>query len=491
MSRYTRFPNGAPPAGDGPASSASRYSRAGAAALDEPAADAPDNGAEQPVSHQRIVPKTDTRSKLIVTLFLVTLMIPIKFFVGSLQLTPNRLVLLALIIPLLVKWANGEAGKIRGLDFMFLAYVVWMGLTLFIAHGTKVIDLAGITFVETVGAFLIGRVFVRTPADFERVLNVLFYIMLALVPAAVLESFTGIRIYSEIADAIGKTHPWVFLNGGSEKRLGLFRAHTVFEHPILFGAFSAAIFGMLYYGRGKTDARPAGMRRAFLSIAGTFFSLSSGAIISVVAQIGMVIWDKIMKGIPRHWLLLIGLVIAAFTAVNLASNRTPFQVFITYASFNSHNGYVRIAIFNYGMINVWANPIFGIGQGNWYRPPWLGASVDNFWLLMAIRHGLPGFLLIAGTFLGTIIRLSGLKIVNPRVRAMRYGIVFALIGLSLSLMTVHVWGVTYVFICFLLGTGVWMRDYAEHGDQATGDDAQAAEPGPQRVRGRPNPKPQD
>ncbi len=485
MTRYTRFAKDAPTGEEVVPRVSNRFSRAGSAAEIAPEPNESGDVAQTPTTKARNRPQAKSGSVAIITLFLITLMIPIQVFLGSLQLTPNRLVLLALIIPLLVKWANGEAGKIYGLDFVFIGYVVWMGLTLFIAHGTKVIDLVGITFVETVGAFLIGRVFVRTPEDFERVLNVLFYIMLLLVPAAVLESFTGIRIYSEIADAIGKTHPWVFLEGGSEKRMGLFRAHTVFEHPILFGAFSASIFGLLYYGRGKSDDRPAGIRRAFLSLAGTFFSLSSGAIISMAAQIAMVIWDKIMRKVPRHWLIMLGLVIAAFTAVNLASNRTPFQVFITYASFNSHNGYIRIAIFNYGMENVWANPIFGLGQGGWDRPSWLAASVDNFWLLMAIRHGFPGFLLIAGAFLGTIIRLSGLKIADPRVRSMRYGIVFALIGLSLSLMTVHVWGVTYVFICFLLGTGVWMRDYAaSEADEPVAENNATNQP-TENIRGRP------
>jgi hypothetical protein len=88
-----------------------------------------------------------------------------------------------------------------------------------------------------------------------------------------------------------------------------------------------------------------------------------------------------------------------------------------------------------------------------------------------MRHGFPGFFLIAAAYLGTLIQLGRLHLKDPRVANMRIGYIVSLVGLLFSLMTVHIWGATYVFVCFLLGAGVWMRDYAnDEGPQSDGPD---------------------
>jgi len=48
---------------------------------------------------------------------------------------------------------------------------------------------------------------------------------------------------------------------------------------------------------------------------------------------------------------------------------------------------------------VRAHPVFGIGYGDWARPNWIPASVDNFWLLTAMRHGVPGLGFLAAAFI--------------------------------------------------------------------------------------------
>ena len=68
---------------------------------------------------------------------------------------------------------------------------------------------------------------------------------------------------------------------------------------------------------------------------------------------------------------------------------------ITYLTFNSGTAYWRLHIWNFGSAEVWRNPLFGIGLNDWARPSWMWtASVDNFWLLTAMRYGIPAFLLL-------------------------------------------------------------------------------------------------
>ncbi len=398
-----------------------------------------------------------TRKRLL-SLFIVTLLIPLMIDLGPLLLNPHRIFLLVAFVPLFFMWISGRAGRPHATDFLFAGYVVWMAVSIFAAHGFSRIQLIGINTVEAFGAYLVGRVLVRGPQEYDRVLRALTLVMLVFLPAAIVESNAGIRIFSRLADAIGQTYTWVHSLPYYTKRLGMYRAQMVFEHPILFGVFASTTFSLLYF-RVRPDGRIYGFRTAMLSLGNTFFALSSGPLLSLVTQIGVVSWDKIMRGLRNHWKLLIGLVVFGYVFVDLLSNRTPFEVFISYATFNAANGYMRINIFNAGIQNVWANPIFGLGMRDWVRPSWIPPSVDNFWLLMAMRHGIPGFFFIAGVMLTTIVGLGRRVISDPAVAAMRKGAVVAFVGLTVALATVHVWGPTYAFVCFLFGATSWMRGY--------------------------------
>ena len=469
MVQYTRFPNGERP---GPLSrdtppkfSLSEQGSAELSALDT--SKAQDRRPQHVASTTtKSSPQAKAGSLALLTIFLVSLVIPLRFFAGPLLLTPYRLFLLVMIIPLFFKWITGRAGKIYGTDFMFIGFVIWVAVALFAVHGTEQFEWIAITTVETLGAFLVGRVLVRTPQDFDRLLKFMWICMFTFLPAAILEANTGIRIFSSVADLIAQTSDWVYDGPNYVKRLGMYRAQLVFEHPILAGLFASAGFGFLYYTNRPDGKGIYGYQRAWVAVAVTFFSLSSGAFLALIVLMGMAFWDKIMKRVRHHWKVLLALITLAYVTVDLISNRTPFEVFISYGTFSAHNGYMRIHVFVYGMENVWAHPIIGLGMNDWARPDWLyTTSVDNFWLLIAMRHGIPGFILVLGAYLATILRLSSLKLDSSYVRNQRTGLVLVLVGLVFALMTVHIWGIVYIFVLFLLGAGSWMRDFAHNESQ--------------------------
>jgi len=83
-------------------------------------------------------------------------------------------------------------------------------------------------------------------------------------------------------------------------------------------------------------------------------------------------------------------------------------------------------------------------------------SVDNFWLLTAMRYGLPAFGFMAiglATMIWAITRRKGLGTDDA---ACRLAYMVALIGLFAVLGTVHVWGATSVLVTFYMGAGVWL-----------------------------------
>jgi hypothetical protein len=128
-------------------------------------------------------------------------------------------------------------------------------------------------------------------------------------------------------------------------------------------------------------------------------------------------------------------------------------------------------IFEWGMKNVWANPLWGIGLNEWVRPWFMhSGSMDNFWLVVAVRYGIPGFLLTSIGFSLVIWKVMWRDFdADPVLWRLRRAWVITMVGLVLTLCTVDVWATAYSYIAFLLGTGVWFIS-AEPADQnATGE----------------------
>ena len=136
------------------------------------------------------------------------------------------------------------------------------------------------------------------------------------------------------------------------------------------------------------------------------------------------------------------------------SNRTIFQLIASELSFSSGNAFHRIRIWNNAIDDVYRNPIFGIGLNEWTRPHWMKPSIDNFWLVMALRYGIPGFLLLTLVIVVTLIKVLRAPLTGQYARA-RTGYVIVLSSLAFCASTVHLWDATYCFLLFLLGAGQW------------------------------------
>ena len=68
------------------------------------------------------------------------------------------------------------------------------------------------------------------------------------------------------------------------------------------------------------------------------------------------------------------------------------------------------------------------------------ASVDNFWLLTAMRYGLPAFLLLVAGIAANLVQIVRQPGLGERLADLRRGHVIATIGLAMTLGTVHAWG---------------------------------------------------
>lgn len=389
--------------------------------------------------------------------FLGSLMVPNVFFIGTLMLQPYRIVLLLAFVPVLIGFLSGRTGRMQWVDFLVMAYALWVVVSLVAYAGLGEFQGAAIGLVETVSAYLLARYAVRTIDDMDRVLRFMFLMLLFLLPGVIAESFFGYRLYPNFFSNFGTVFVW----DDPKPRLGFYRAQTVFEHPILFGIVTGSTFALLFLRVNPASGRIFGLKRGWAALAAAFFSLSSGAFFAVGIQIAMMCWDFVLRTMRGRWYLLIGLGVTWYVVVDLLSNRTPFLVISSYLSFNASTGYMRMYILEYGLQNLWDNPIFGIGRAPWDRPWWMrSASIDNFWLYTAMRHGLPAFVFMLGTFLAAVAGMALQPIRSRRAANMRLGLICGLTGIAFAIYTVHMWAGAFSYMMFYIGLSGWIINNA-------------------------------
>ena len=410
---------------------------------------------------------------VLLALFLVSLLIPARIQIGELLLSPDRIFLLLAFLPLFFRLVSGKAGPVRPTDIFIGLYCIWIALSIVITHGGDRFAFIGITIVELFGGYLVGRTLMLGQTDYRTFFRYFFWAMLLMLPFVLIEQATRRLPISEIIGLAFPTFPYV----NFEQRMGLNRIQAVFEHPILFGLFWSVGIGNFYFlNRDRMSrALPLTGVAAFM----TFMSLSSAPVLASMLQFGMIAWEKIMGA---RWKLLSLLGILAYIVVDLLSNRTPIEVLISYGTFNQGTAYNRVLIWNYGMENVMSSPIIGIGLNDWARPWWMhSGSFDNFWLLQAMRFGIPAFVFLALAIAASIWSLTRAKDLSFGEKQCRTAYMVALTGLIFTLATVHVWGSTSVFFMFYIGAGVWI---SQAGDSAAAED-DVPDSGPRRATATP------
>lgn len=395
------------------------------------------------------------RLALPVVFFLLALAVPFVIQLGGLRLSIYRIILIVMIAPLLFMWLSGRAGRIRIADISLILLSLWASVSLAVVHDIRTgIEGGGIFFTETVGAFLLARCFVRNEEAFRMVVRVLFLMVLALSPFAIIEAVTGQNLLMSFFSLFGPTHSAFRM----EPRLGLERVQATFEHPILFGVFCASLVGLtgkvLGYRKGALWNVSATSYVIFVA----FLSLSSGPLAGILIQILFILYDYTFRMISIRWwaALVVGSILGAILEV--FSNRTLPEIFIAYFALSQYTAYLRILIWEFGVASIMAHPWFGIGFNEYERASWMSFSIDMFWIVFAVRHGIIAWFFTFLAFFAVLLPVIFKRGLTDRQAQYRLGFVFSMIGLFLCGWTVHLWNAIYVLFLFLLGSGVWLLD---------------------------------
>lgn len=386
------------------------------------------------------------RRRLLIILFF-TWLFQVQPILAGQRLDPYRLVLIVMFFPFLRGLATRRAGWLTGSDLLMMAFCGWVVLTFVYHHGTGMFALGSILAIEFFGGYAAGRLLIRNATDFKRYVRYSLIALLILSPLVLFELVTGRMLFGEV---VGRFLP---VNEKYDAmRFGLHRVQAVFPHSILFGLFcSIQAANVIYIYRGKL-ARLA--PRLGLVGGMTMAALSSAPILSLIIQVSIHLWGVVTR---NNWMSLIGLVLAVIMFLEVASTRGPVIILIETLTLDPSTGWWRYYIWVFGIENVLNSPIFGLGMNDWVRPYWMFASsVDNFWLLTAMRHGLPGvmmLILMLAVHVWHIVRAKGLSEEN---RAIRSGYLIGMVGLCFTLTTVHVWDVMAVYVMFYFGAGSFL-----------------------------------
>jgi O-antigen ligase len=366
-----------------------------------------------------------------------------------------RAVLLAMIVPCLVRWLSGKAGPIRWADVLLIAFALWQALCLIVNHGVaEALQSAGIGLIETIGAYMLARCYIRDADDFRNAVRLLFWMVVVLMPFAFIEFLGGGNI---LRKALGVILPVTDYPAGY--RRGFTRVNSVFDHPILFGLHTGSIVALTYLVLGYQRSLALRCFKVGVVYLTAATSLSAGTIGAIALQVLLLSWNGVLRGMRGRWKLLIGLVLLLVVVTEIVAKRSALSIITQSIVIDAQTYWYRRLIWDYGTTSVLNHPLFGIGMHDWARPAWMPLdTIDNFWLVQAIRYGFPApiLLLLTGTL--SIISIVMKKELKERENDFRMAYVITLLFFFMIGWTVHLWDSAYVLFLFVLGSGVWILD---------------------------------
>jgi len=394
-----------------------------------------------------------------VALLLISFCLPTELFfnVGGLNLTMTKIVLLVLSVFLIIR---RSPIKKYAHDYALIGFVLWLFLSLIIHHGfLTAIKSGGLSLLEILVSYFTARYFIKKPSHIYGVTNLLVFLAMLLLPFLVIENFTGVHIFHELASSVtGIYYPFK-----DEARFGLIRATGPFSHPILLGVFFSAILGLFWYS-SRSMLKPKVLKSITL-IAATFTTLSSAPVLVIMVQFFIVFWNKYAAFIRYRWKIIFISMVCMYVFLLFYSDRSPLMAILSRITVDSQTSYYRILIWEYGIQNIINNPVFGLGFNDWVRIDWMVSdTVDSFWLLQTMRYGVPAIIFLSWSIFSLMRKVNELKDLKQlsEYKLLSMGWLVTMISFILIGFTVDFFGsnMPYFFFIFGLGAAIFKMQVA-------------------------------
>ena len=403
----------------------------------------------------RFVPQGQSRGKVPVVLAAIlfyALLIPQQFniTIADVYLSPFRIYLIGATLYILAGAAR-QSMRFVWPDLFIVLTLCWIWIASYFSSGSvnTAVIMGGSHTVDIGLSYFLARATIQTAGDFRRLL-VLIAPGVGFVSAIlVLESVTHTLILQRVAAAMtGSMAP-----PRMEVRMGLMRGWGSFPHPILAGIYLGSLLPLYMLSGLRGWPKHVGV---FAAIGG-IFSMSSAAMLAVVAGGLLCYYDRIASRIGNlNWRLFLVFIGMLYIVVELTTKSGFYNLLIRYASLNTVSAYNRVLIWNFGTANVAEHPWFGIGYADWERPDWMHSdSFDHFWLITALRFGIPAFVFLFGaTMIGLIMIALKSRELSHHDATMLRGIAISMGVFALGVNSVSLWMAPLAWFCMLIGITV-------------------------------------
>lgn len=391
----------------------------------------------------------------------------IRVTIADQTLYPPRIVGLLMLPWLLMRISRSPPG-FRIWDYLFFAGTLWMTFAFMVYYGpgSGFVRGAALTFDAAV-PYVIGRLCIRNLDDFRRFLvfaapglilvgGSMFLEVLAgrpLIRPAMANVFGALPAYQD-GVAVGERGIII------DQRLGILRAGGPFSHPIHAGMFLASFFPLYIFAGIRSWPGLSGKILSFFAV----FSASSGAYLGLLMGIGLVMVDYFQRMITfLSWRLIVPAMAGLLTVAHFGTERGIINYLLQFTLNPSTARYRRI-IWDYGTQSVERNPWFGIGFTGYERLPWMVSSIDNHWLMLAIRFGvIPSFAVLGAAIAILFLLGRSASMSNEADRKLRVGITISLftmivLGFSVAFFGgMQTWFYQFMGMCMAVGTSVLVR----------------------------------
>lgn len=368
--------------------------------------------------------------------------------IGGSVIPPYRFLLLASALFVLFAALRGRFRWVWP-DLLILAAVAWISLAMSMTSDAQQALTASVAHIADIG---LAYFFARAAFNDTRDLRMFLLLML---PGLFL---TGVILlveavtYQHIIQGFFSSITGRGIDYQSSPRMGLMRAQAQFAHPIQAGIFLASFLPLYWFAGFKPWLKITGVLAALLS----FATVSSVTFLALAFGLFLVFYQWLTEKIANlTWrLLFIGVGLFIFAA-ELGTGSGTFGLLTRFGSLNSVSAYARINIWNYGSANVVEHPWFGLGYADWERPVWMVASVDNYWLLTAMRFGIPAVVFLGLAALVALVMIMRRSTTSSSLEAQsERGVAISVAIFTLSIISASIWLQSQVWYFMLIGIAV-------------------------------------
>lgn len=373
-------------------------------------------------------------------IFLAALLIPNEVFVSPMdvRIEPYKIVLLLYVF---LNWRS-VVGLFSNHTFRIaIFHCSAVFISGFYYFGFTSIESSFVYFLEFYVVVVLVYSSFNNRDCFGTFFLIIGFVFFVLFLFAVYEGLTGVRIFHIVAGELFGNH-YTATVSQDYFRYGVFRASSVFSHPILYGVVCASVLPLYIYFSPKGGMRTLGVI-GFLG--GVFASMSTVGFLMLAIQGAMFIY--IRKGDSLNLTHKLIVFLPFLIIFNLFSNQGFIKFMVSNFTLNPQTAYVRIAQWGDAFSNIIDNPIVGVGYKNdWSRAAWLPSSIDSYWLFIVVTYGLPSLFLLTWFFYRVF---SAIEMIS--ITRMRIAVYLSAVSIVFAGFTVHFFDRGDLFIFFLTG----------------------------------------